>query len=337
MHSGTATRNASTVALVSTLLLLVIAAHPAPAQTETVLYNFSGGSDGAYPQSSLTPDGKGNLYGTTKNGGEYGVGAVFELSPNGGGGWDETVIYSFDGSDASNPYANVIFDSAGNLYGTAEVGGKGDGGIAFELTPVGKRWKSTILYNFPSNGNGSLPNTGLVMDSAGNLYGTTAGNTQHDGTVFQLIPNGNKSTEKVIYTYPRVGPNYAGLTIDAAGNLFGVQNQEKVFELSPNGGTWTATVIHGFTSTSDIYGTPVLDPAGNIYGTTQGGGAHGFGSVYKLTLGTNGKWTEKVLYSFEGGSDGNAPRAGVTWTRQEKSMAPPASVGRTILARSSNS
>ena len=293
-------------------VLLLIAAPSAHAQTGTVLYNFSGGSDGAYPHASLTSDGKGNFYGTTTNGGEYGAGAVFELSPN-GGSWDETVLYSFNGTDGSNPSANVIFDSAGNLYGTAQTGGSKEGGVAFELTPVGKRWKITILYNFPSSVNGSLPNTGLVMDSAGNLYGTTAGNdTQHDGTVFQLIPNGNKSTEKVIYTYPRVGPNYAGLTIDAAGNLFGVQNQEKVFELSPNGGTWIATIIHGFTATSDIYGSPVLDPAGNIYGTTQGGGAHGFGSVYKLTLGANEKWTEKVLYSFEGGSDGNAPRAGVT-------------------------
>jgi uncharacterized repeat protein (TIGR03803 family) len=293
-------------------VLLLIAAPLAHAQTESVLYNFSGGSDGADPNASLISDGNGNFYGTTTDGGEYGAGTVFELSPN-GGSLDETVLYSFSGPDGSNPSANLIFDSAGNLYGTAQTGGTKDGGVAFELTPVGKHWKITILYNFPSNVNGSLPNTGLVMDSAGNLYGTTAGNnTQHDGTVFQLIPNGNKPTKKVIYTYPRVGPNYAGLTIDAAGNLFGVQNQEKVFELSPNGDTWTATVIHGFTAASDIYGTPVLDPAGNIYGTTQGGGAHGFGSVYKLTLGMNGKWTEKVLYSFEGGSDGNAPRAGVT-------------------------
>jgi uncharacterized repeat protein (TIGR03803 family) len=300
---------ALTLAVLSALL--PIASRPAQAQTETVLHNFTGGSDGAYPNANLTSDGKGNYYGTTPSGGGYGVGTVFELSPNGSGGWNETVLWSFNGTNGSNPSANVIFDSAGNLYGTTPAGGKGNGGVAFELTPIGKRWKITVLYNFVSEDN-AVPNTGLVMDSAGNLYGTTEGsNIQHLGSVFQLIPNGNKSTEKVIYYYPRVGPNYAGLTIDAAGNLFGVQNQEKVFELSPNGGTWTATVIHGFTATSKIYGTPVLDPAGNLYGTTMGGGANGFGSVYKLTLGTNGKWTEKVLYSFESGSDGNAPQAGV--------------------------
>jgi uncharacterized repeat protein (TIGR03803 family) len=123
-------------------LALVCAAHLAPAQTETVLYNFTGGSDGGQPVANLTSDGKGNFYGSTTEGGlkfGNGYGTVFELSPNGNGGWNETVLYTFCPApvcpDGAYPYSSVIFDSVGNLYGTAYTGGAYDRGVVFKVTP----------------------------------------------------------------------------------------------------------------------------------------------------------------------------------------------------------
>ncbi len=124
---------ALTLAVLSAVLLLAVL--PAQAQTETVLYNFAGPPDGATPYSNLTPDGKNNFYGTTYGGG-LGYGTVFELSPNGSGGWNETVLYSFSGgADGAYPtYSNVIFDDEGNLYGTAAGGGANGYGVVFELS-----------------------------------------------------------------------------------------------------------------------------------------------------------------------------------------------------------
>jgi uncharacterized repeat protein (TIGR03803 family) len=129
--------------------LLLVAARPAQAQTETVLYNFCSQpncSDGANPQSNLIADAAGNFYGTTVNGGLFGYGTVFELSPNGSGGWNETVLYSFTGgADGANPVAPVIFDSAGNLYGTTEYLGPSFSGSVFQLSPKEPNWKATVL------------------------------------------------------------------------------------------------------------------------------------------------------------------------------------------------
>src|SRR5208337_984956 len=154
-----AIRAAMALAVIS--VLLPIAARPAQAQTETVLYNFAGNPDGAFPASNLTSDGAGNFYGTTYGGG-LGRGTVFELSPNGGGGWNETVLYSFcsapNCADGSHPmYADVILDSAGNLYGTTEAGGAYGWGVVFELTPVGITWTETVLYSFANDGDGANP------------------------------------------------------------------------------------------------------------------------------------------------------------------------------------
>jgi uncharacterized repeat protein (TIGR03803 family) len=138
---------ARALALAALSALLLMAARPAHAQTEAVLYTFTG-SDGDEPYSNLTPDGKGNFYGTTAFGGDFGPGAVFELSPNGSGGWNETVLYSFTGgADGALPYSKVILDSAGNLYGTALHGGAYGVGAVFELSPVGTSWTETVLYS----------------------------------------------------------------------------------------------------------------------------------------------------------------------------------------------
>jgi uncharacterized repeat protein (TIGR03803 family) len=309
-------RGALTLAVLSALLL--IAARPAQAQTEVVLYSFASNPDGANPPSMVTLNG-GNLYGTTHSGG-LGYGTVFELSPNGSGGWEESVLYSFTGgTDGANPeYAYVIFDSQGNLYGTTYGGGANGDGAVFELSPGETSWTETVLYSFcsaPNCADGENPVSGLIMDSAGNLYGTTwtggAGTGTLNGAVFELSPSGGTWTEHVIYD---ISSTYAGLTMNG-GNIFGAAD-EKIFELLPNGsGGWYPKVIYTFNSAdastegSNPDGTLAFDTAGNIYGTTYSGGSHNDGLVYKLTLGTKGKYTRSTLYTFD--TEGTNPLSGV--------------------------
>jgi uncharacterized repeat protein (TIGR03803 family) len=327
MYSARTKLAAATISGVLTLAvlsaLLLIAAHPAQAQTEPLFYNFTGGSDGGEPNSSLTADGAGNFYGTTSVGGAFGVGTVFELSPNGSGGWNETVLYSFTGgADGANPtYSYVMFDSVGNLYGTAYRGGMYGWGVVFILSPVDTGWTESVLYSFANVGDGAWPVNGLIMDPAGNLYGKTFYNKNTGfGTVFELSPSSGGWTEQVIYNNDNATAGYAGLTMDAAGNIFSA-SLETVFELSPNGnGSWTPTVLHTFMGGHDgigLFGTPVLDQAGNLYGTTVEGGAGRRGTIYELSPVTKGKkkgtWKEKILYSFKGSTDGDKPWAGIVF------------------------
>jgi len=313
-------RGAAILAVLSTLLL--ITARPAQAQTETVLYNFTGGSDGANPGSRLTFDVAGTLYGTTLLGGvptidnNLGNGVVFELSPNGSGGWNETVLHAFDGGlnvgpDGANPSGSVIFDSAGNLYGVTMYGGTDFNycsyGTIFELSPAGTSWTETLLFSQScTQWDGNATANGVIMDQAGNLYGTNSAG------VFELSPSPGGWTEQTIYGVSAS----SGLTMDAAGNIYGATSST-VFELSPisNGG-WKPTVIYTFAGApTDGYGaegTPVLDKTGNLYGTTYHGGANNYGTVYKLSPGENG-WTEEILYSFKGGTDGANPVAGIVF------------------------
>jgi uncharacterized repeat protein (TIGR03803 family) len=294
-------------------LTTLFAVRPARAQTENVLYNFTGGSDGAYPEWSLTSDRAGNFYGTTYGGG-FGYGIVFELSPNGIGGWNETVLYSFTGGDdGANPSGPLTFDSAGNLYGTASGGGTYGFGVVFELSPVGTSWAESVLHSFAGGTDGKFPVSGLIFDSAGNLYGTTY-NGWGTATIFEMSPSGGEWTEQVIYSVETSG---AGLTMDAAGNIFSVTYSE-VFELSPNGnGGWTPSVIHTFTGyPKDGYyadTSPVLDKAGNVYGTTVEGGPDNGGTVYRVSPGKKGKWKETILHSFRGFKRGNSPAAGIVF------------------------
>lgn len=312
-------------ALTSALLclLLLIAAHAAQAQTETVLYNFTGNPDGSESGARLTPDGNGNFYGTTGAGGTAGYGTVFEISPN-GENWTETVLYSFcpvpGCLDGKYPFVSyVLLDQAGNLYGTAQEGGSNNCGVVFELSRSSGHWIETVLHNFAGGVDGCYPVPGLIMDQGGNLYGTTEtanSNLNGVGTVFELSPSGGGWTEKVIYS----GYEFAnaGLTVDSAGNIFGLGLTLKpynwvVFELLPNGnGGWSSSVLHTFARGFYPYGTLALDPAGNLYGTTVAEGAHNGGTVYRLTPEENGQWKEKVLYSFDSQNGGGyAPYAGV--------------------------
>jgi len=315
--------NAARGVLILAVVLAVLLALPARAQTETVLYNFTGGSDGANPQSRLTFDAAGNLYGTTLLGGigtidnNLGNGVVFELSPNGGGGWNETVLHAFDGGlnvgpDGANPSGPVIFDSAGNLYGVTLYGGTDyyycSYGTIFELSPAQPTWTDTTLFSQScTQWDGAAPSYGVIMDRAGNLYGTTT----DGGSVFELSISPAGWTEQTIYG---VSPS-GGLTMDPFGNMYGVTGST-VYELSPFGnGGWNPTVIFTFAGPpndgGNASGTLVFDQAGNLYGTTSQGGTKNKGTVYELTPGENGAWTEQILYSFELGKGGNTPVAGV--------------------------
>jgi hypothetical protein len=292
----------SILAVLSALLLVAVC--PAQAQTETVLYNFVSGNAGGTPDSSLTYH-NGSFYGTAYRGGN-GNGVVFELSPNGSGGWNEKVIYNFcsapNCADGSAPFYNsVIFDKAGNLYGTVTYGGVGvcyaGCGVVYELSPVGAGWKETVLYSFTGGADGGNPISGLIMDEAGNFYGTTVGG------VFELSPDGKGGwAAHVIY----VVANYnAGLTMDKAGNIFGA-GLSTVFELSPNGnGGWNPTVLHTFPGKyGNICSTPILDNVGNIYGTVTQFQSKGVShsEVYKLSLVTKGikkgTWTVRALQTW---------------------------------------
>ncbi len=292
--------------------------------TEKVLYNFQGGADGAVPLGSLIFDAVGNLYGTTYGPGN---GTVFELTPAVGGTWTERVLYNFgSGTDGVGPEAGLIFDAAGNLYGTAAYGGSHGSGAVFELTPAaGGTWTEKVLWSFGSGTDGANPFCGLIFDAAGNLYGATAFGGPHNyGTVFELTPAaGGTWTEKVLWS-PGSGTDgvfpQASLIFDAAGNLYGTTptggtyNHGTVFELMPaGGGTWTERVAYSFGNGTDgNFPTAVLifDRAGNLYGTTYLGGSSGAGTMFEL-MPAGGGWTEQVLHNFGSGTDGANPYAGL--------------------------
>jgi uncharacterized repeat protein (TIGR03803 family) len=307
------------------------------AAEEKVLHNFNNdGTDGYYPEVGLIVDAAGNLYGTTTAGGAYNSGTVFELTPAAGGGWTETVLHNFgNGTDGATPYAGLIFDAAGNLYGTTQYGGTYGVGTVFELTPAGGgSWTEKVLYSFNLNGtDGAVPEAGLIVDAAGNLYGTTYfGGTYLYGTVFELTPAGGGGwTEQVLHSFNNNGADgslpAAGLIFDAAGNLYGttvnggtgsncVLGCGTVFELTPAaGGGWTEQVLHSFNNNGADGSTPfaglIFDAAGNLYGTTFAGGTYGYGTVFELTPAAGGGWTETVLHNFGNGTDGTAPYAGL--------------------------
>ena len=295
------------------------------------LYKFKGGKDGNSPQAGLVFDQAGNLYGTTVFDRAYPHGTVFELTPNPDGSWKESVLYTFTGgNDGRKPYAGLIFDQAGNLYGTTSGAGTYGHGVVFKLTPKSDgSWTESVLYSFTGGNDGFAPFAGLIFDRAGNLYGTTFGGGIFNcggggcGVVFKLTPNADGSwTESVLHSFLASDGTYpeAGLIFDAAGNLYGTtisggaDNGGTVFKLTPKSdGSWTESVLYSFTGGNDgreSRAGVIFDQAGSLYGTTQLGGS-GVGVVFKLTPNANGGWTEKVLHQFTGGKDGAGPVAGV--------------------------
>jgi uncharacterized repeat protein (TIGR03803 family) len=314
------------------------------------LYKFTGGSDGADPAGGVVFGPNGALYGTTLFGGNGGVfsGVVFKLTPSPTicrtvlCPWRETTLYAFTGgSDGARPnLGDVTFDHAGNMYGTALYGGFSSAacpfgcGVVWELTPPGSWASETVLHAFTNNPDGSGPENSVIFDNAGNLYGTTfLGGSGGYGTVFQLLPAGPPWTENILYTFQDGndgGYITAGLAFDASGNLYGAATRlgmgggGTIFELSPPG-TWNMfNVIYSFTGNIDGYcptgafsgpqTTLTMDPAGNMYGTTCADGLYGYGNVFQLTA-SNGGWTYTDLYDFSGGSDGAFPISNVAFDR----------------------
>ncbi len=303
-----------------------------PSGAESVLLAFDGTSAigtnpalGVHPAGGLIMDSSGNLYGTTNSGGAHGAGTVFKISPSG----TATVLHSFgalNSGDGQYPMAGLIMDSAGNLYGTTNGGGTTGYGTVFKITPSGTE---SVLWSFDgttSSADGYSPMAPLIMDSAGNLYGTTySGGTSDGGTVFKITPSG---TESILWSFSfngtgaGTGDGYdpvAGLTMDSAGNLYGTTlqggafNQGTVFKITPSG---TESVLWSFGGPGDGSEPSaglIMDSAGNLYGTTKYGGAYsnspnGGGTVFEITP----SGTESVLWSFGGtNTDGGEPLGGL--------------------------
>jgi uncharacterized repeat protein (TIGR03803 family) len=275
---------------------------------ETVLYNFTGGADGRYPYAGVIRDSAGNLYGTASWAGSPIAGLVYKLDATG----HQTVLYTFTGGDdGGSPRSGVMRDAEGNLYGTTVTGGTGYGGVVYKLDAAGHE---TVLYNFTRGADGGAPNAGVIRDSAGNFYATTQmGGSAGLGVVCKLDATRH---ETVLYSFPGpVDGSYprTGVIRDSAGNLYGTTdnggtaNVGVVYQLSATG---RQTVLHTFTGGADggyPYGGLIRDSTGNLYGTTNQGGAAGVGVVYKLDAAGD----ETVLYSFTGGADGGYPAAGV--------------------------
>jgi uncharacterized repeat protein (TIGR03803 family) len=263
-------------------------------QDETVLYSFTGGADGNLPAAGVIQDPAGNLYGTTFAGGAFGSGVVFKLDPSG----HETVLYSFTGGrDGGMPgLAGVVQDSAGNLYGTTFTGGAFDSGVVYKVDQSGHE---TVLYTFTGGVDGGSPQGGVILDSAGNLYGTAAGGGAFgSGVVFKLDADGH---ETILYSFTGSGGDgagpVAGVIQDPAGNLYGTTfigglfpeicpaGCGVVYKVDPSG---RETVLHAFTGGIDgslPEAGVIRDATGHLYGTTTVGGAFGAGVVYKIIPG----------------------------------------------------
>jgi uncharacterized repeat protein (TIGR03803 family) len=280
---------------------------------ETVLHSFAGGSDGATPNGGMVRDASGALFGTTAAGGASGSGTVFRVK-----GAKEAVLYSFaGGTDGADPQAGLVMDAAGNLYGTTSMGGSAGNGTVFELVAPKKKngpWKEIVLYSFGTGTDGATPVSGVSLDAAGNLYGTTSlGGAYGYGTIFRLTP-GSAWTENILHSFQNTDDGaypYAGLVFDAAGNLYGAATQGgtagggTVFKLRPSKGNWKFSVLYSVPGwgISGSFRNLLLDESGNIYGTTHCDGDYNAGTIYKLAPSAGG-WTYTLLYTFTGGSDG---------------------------------
>ncbi len=288
------------------------------------IYAFSASGPGGDPDAGVLFGPGSLLYGTTSNGG-----TVFTLQPSPTfppsllSPWRINWLYSFP-LNKDVPAGDVIFDSAGNIYGVTVTGGSNGCfdnqgcGMVYELTPSGGVWALSILYVFLGGADGQYP-TGITFDSAGDLIGTTVNGGAHDvGVIFKLTPSSNSWTESVLYNFDCNGTGgcspLAGLVSDAAGNFYGSTGSQygTIFEFSPLNGGWAYTVLAQIPPQYEVGpSTPLtLDTAGNLYGTLGSRDTNRPGAVFEVTHGSGG-WTFTSLHDFNGGSDGQAPSSTV--------------------------
>jgi uncharacterized repeat protein (TIGR03803 family) len=311
--------------LVAGMIVLALGS-AAFAGTEKTLHSFKDAT-GNGPSNGVIFDAAANLYGTAFQGGskacnnfEFGCGVVFEMSPKANGTWSYNVIYEFTGgADGLHPSTQLVFDAAGNLYGATHgpVDSRTSYGTVYELSPNGDgTWKFSLLYTFPGGNGGGQPDW-LVIDGSGNLYGTAQeGGSYGQGIAFELSPSASGIWKfSLVHTFTgcQDGGLPWGLAFDAKGNLYGTSLDGglkcspsiggTIFELIPNsGGGWHESVLDSFDDgpSGGSPGSLIFDTAGNLYGVSSEGGKNGCGVVFKLTPGSNGKWSETVLHNFNG-------------------------------------
>ncbi len=325
------------------LVLSIFAVTAAGAQTFTVIHNFTNGGDGANPSGSIAIDRAGNLYGTSSGGRNNGTGVVFKLS-HAGSGWIFTPLHTFSLGEGNGPLG-VSLGPDGNLYGATEQAGGGGScggsgcGTVFKVSPPATRcasvlcpWVATVLYRFSGGATGGNPQSGVVLDRSGNIYGVapygyTGGNClQYEGCglVYEVSRSGGQWIETVLYQFTGEGDGlipYGPLAIDSSGNLYGptkfggAGNSGTVYKLTPSGSGWTKSILYSFGGCCEtgIFPTAgvILDSSGNLYGTTLHGGnsncSEGCGSVFSLTS-TDGTWAYNELYDFTGANGDAYPQ-----------------------------
>jgi uncharacterized repeat protein (TIGR03803 family) len=325
--------SSKSLAALAALFGVLAAIRPTPSMAgghETVLHGFRAGKDGASPQAGLIKDVAGNLYGTAGTWGADEFGDVFELTPDGKGGWSFKPLYALTGGeDGAFPEAPVAFDTKGNLYGTTIFGGNSSKGAVFEISPDRHgHWFLAGTYDFTGGNDGGQPGSGVVVDAAGNVFGTAGAGRLASGVVFELTPSRNGWKESVLHAFTGGKDGAAPistLSFGPGGDLYGTAsgggaNQlGVVFRLHNDGTHWHETVLHAFQGGQDgrqPESGVTFDRAGNLYGTT----AYPTGSVFELARPANVNapgqaWPLTSLYQFTGGADGGIPFGGVTFDR----------------------
>lgn len=287
----------------------------------STLYSFHG-PEGASPDAPVVFAPDGTIYSTTYYGGTTGAGVVFRLQPpptscsSTNCPWRETVLHSFAGTDGSGPaFGGLIFDAAGNIYGTATSGAAHGYGNVFELSRNGNQWTISSLWDFTSYLDGASSWSGVTIDHAGVLYGTTTeGGAQQGGTAFSLTPSGQSWTMTPLHQFDFAtegSGSFGNVLLDASGNVFGtnrsygVNGGGGVFELNAFTG-WSASILQAFNGPNGPQAPLLRDAAGNLYGTSVDGGTYGAGEIFKLTPNGSG-YTYTDLYDFTGGTNGEHP------------------------------
>ena len=311
---------------------------PTTAVAVSPVYSFTNGADGGGPASGLLIDNNGAMYGTAFSGGAMGFGVVYKIVPTSAHktAWTEQVLWNFTGgTDGCVPYGALVSDDAGALYGTTSACGAGDGsGTVFKLTPppsgVGA-WTESTIWTFSRAIDGSSPSAGLIIDGAGNLYGTTELYGAHGfGAAFELSPPASSQSswaENVLWSFTNGadgGRPKANLLLDSKGNLYGTASRGgaknviggTVFMLSPpqNGGGWTETTLYSFSGPDGLHpnSSLIADASGALYGTAPFGGTSGQGVAFKLVppAVAGGAWSETTIWNFSATAAGAYPYSG---------------------------